>query len=194
MIAAEELANVKAVLFGNQKQANVINDAVVSIVAQYLDSVGQDMQTEELVITGIQDNLRLIAERGVRKEEEVFVQLVAGHKSYCILKEGSPCVVSVNQPNTESPKHNFRILVLGEEDVEEGVESKDMDFEAGKHFEKPAAAPDEVFDPDDSIAEQTRKLKDAIIPMCPPSVKEELADEYAQALYCAQAYFSYNSR
>jgi len=194
MISAENLQNVKAILFGNQKQANVINDAVVAIVAQFLDGKGADMSTQNVTAESIYMTLKECAETGLSKENETFIQLVAGRKSYAVLKEGVPFIVSQNQPNVDSPKYNFRILEVGTEDVEDEVENGEKEMYAGMRFERPAASPDEVINPDDTIAEQTRKLKDAILPMCPEAVKTEIPDEYAQALYCAQAYFSYNSR
>lgn len=194
MISTEALANVKAVLFGNQKQANVINDAVVAIVTQFLDGNGVDMSTQNTTAEGIYTTLKECAEYGLSKENEVFVQLVAGRNSYNVLKEGSPYIVSQNQPNADSPKYNFRIQIVGEEAPDDEVESGDKEMYTGMKFEKPAASLDEVINPDDTIAEQVRKLKDAILPMCPEGVKSEVENEYAQALYCAQAYFDYNSR
>lgn len=194
MINNEYLQNVKAVLFGNQKQANVINDSVVAIVAQYLDGANQDMSTQEATAASIYTELKACADAGLSERNSTFIQLVSGRKSYDVLKEGLPYVVSQNQPNVDSPKYNFRILVVGEDDVEDTVENGEGDVYAGMKFDKPAAAPDEVLNPDDTVADQVRKLKDAILPMCPDGVKQELDDEYAQALYCAQAYFDYNSR
>lgn len=194
MISAEALANVKAVLFGNQKQANVINDSVVAIVAQFLDGRSVDMSTQNSTAEGIYITLKECAEQGLSKENEMFIQLVAGRKSYAVLKDGSPFIVSQNQPNTDSPKYNFRILVVGTEDTEDEAENGEKEMYTGMKFERPAASPDEVLCPDDTISEQVRKLKDAILPMCPDAVKSELTDEYAQALYCASAYFDYNSR
>lgn len=194
LINEEALQNVKSTLFGNQKQANVINDAVVAIVAQYLDGEGVDMSTLESTATGIYETLQEVAHTGMTSHGEMFVQLVAGRKSYDVLKEGLPYIVTQNQPNAESPKINFRVIVVGEEEPEDVVENGEKDVYTGVKFDKPAAAPDEVLNPDDTVAEQVRKLKDAILPMCPDAVKAEISDEYAQALYCAQAYFEYNSR
>lgn len=188
------LQNVKATLFGNQKQANVINDSVVAIVAQYLDGASVNMDTQESTAEGIHSVLTSVAHNGMDKDGEMFVQLVAGRKSYDVLKEGLPYIITQNQPNVDSPKYNFRILVVGEEDPEDVVENGEKDVYTGVKFDRPAAAPEEVLNPEDTIAEQVQKLKDAILPMCPEAVKSEIQDEYAQALYCAQAYFEYNSR
>lgn len=194
MIDNKNLQNVKAVLFGNQKQANVINDSVVILVAQYLENSHKNMDTQESTVESIYDELKAIADFGITDYNRIFIYLVAGRKSYDVIKEGVPYVVTKNQPNADSPKYNFRVCVVGEDDVEDEVVHGEGGVYAGIKFERPAAAPDEVLNPDDTVADQVRKLKDAILPMCPDGVKEELEDEYAQALYCAQAYFDYNSR
>lgn len=193
MVSKEELQNIKAVLFGNQKQANVINESVVAIVAQYLTEHGMALDTEDSVVDSIHGLLQECAEYGVNESNATFIQLVAGPKSYQVLKDKLPYVITVNQPSTESPKHNFRIVIVGEDDVEPEVESG-LPNVGETHFEKPAAAPDEVIDPDDSLKVQAEKLKNAILPMAPSYYMGEVGNEYAVALLCSQAYFEYNSR
>ena len=192
MINAEQLANVKAVLFGNQKQANVINEAVVQIVAEYLDAESCSMEDEESVVHQIYDVLQLYTKNGVDRDDYTFVLLVTGPKSLQVLQDGVPYVITYDQPSIESPKHNFRITALGEEPEVEV--SSSLPSVHATQFDKPAASPEEVIDPQDTIAEQTRKLKDAILPMVPESYKAEITDEYAQALSVAKDYFEYYAK
>lgn len=187
MPSTEQLTNVKKVLFGNQKQANAINDAVVLLVAEELIQNPVSMDTEEYVISGIKQVIEEMAEYGLNETNRMFLLLVTGPNSVHVLEEHVPYRIDVNQPSDQSPKRTFRIVPMGY--VAPEVKVNEVSVAA-----KPAATLDEVYDPTDSFAEQARKLKDAILPTVPGGIKDEVSDEYAQALLCAQAYFEYSSR
>lgn len=188
MASELQFKNVKAVLFGNQKQANAINDAVVTLVTEELLSYpGGNLDSEDGVIACITDVINEMIDAGLNSTNRMFLLLTTGPNSVHVLEEHGPLRLDVTQPSDQSPKHNFRIVPMGY--VAPEVKVHEMAPAA-----KPAATVDEVLDPTDSFAEQARKLKDAILPTVPGPIKDEVSDEYAQALLCAQSYFEYSQR
>lgn len=185
----EKELEIKKLLFGNQKQANAINDAVVSIVTDLFE---KNATPREPGVEPYQAMYNFISEltatgHTLSDDESLFIQLVCGKASYETLKSGVPFIVTCDQPSTESPKYNFRITTLGEEAEEEPDPSTSMHV-----ANKPTVGPDEVYSDDDDFATRARKIKDAILPMVPTGVKAEIPDnEYAQALCCAEYYYGY---
>lgn len=183
----ERALEVKKLLFGNQKQANVINDSVATIVGSYLDEHATAVPGAELYQIVYDLITELSKESSLSSDAELFIKLVCGEPSYNILCSGVPFIVTCDQPSTESPKYNFRITPLGEEAPSEPEASDALAISS-----KPTVGPDEVYNEDDSFAERARKIKDAILPMVPAGVKSEIPDnEYAQALCCAEYYYGY---
>lgn len=191
-LSENQVTNVKRVIFGLQKQANVTNEAVVKLIARgisrlYGDSV---LDTEEGVVSSIQEYLQGCVDKGFA-EDETLIMLIAGEKSLAILNEIGPKTVYVDQPSIESPKHIFRINRLGETDVD-----VDMSAEAGSMYSvtpsAPTVTPDEVYSVDDDFYTRARKIKAAILPTIPDAVKENIPDnEWAQTLCCAEYFYGY---
>lgn len=192
-LSEQQLTNVTHVLFGNQKQANVINKAVVKIVARGLLDVSNSscLDSEESVIKAATDYLQSLCDNGFSGSEH-FVMLLAGEQSLACLKETGPKMVHVNQPNPESPKYTFRVGMLGEEpDVDNSAELSDTSTGTGILGSSTSASFAECpYEPTDDFATRARKIKDAILPLCPGVVKTEIPnDEYAQALCMAEYYY-----
>lgn len=180
----EKEMELKKLLFGNQKQANVINDSVVMIASEYFYAHTTDTQD----MSGAMYKLlqEITGADYATEAAELFVKLVCGVNSFNTWKAGVPFIITADQPSTESPKYNFRITPLGEEVVPE-TEPEDKLQITGK----PLVAPDEVYDERDDFPTRARKIKEAILPLVPASVKAELPDnEYAQALCCAEYYYN----
>ena len=191
-LTENQVTNVKRVIFGLQKQANVTNEAVVKIVARGLvDVAGASvLDSEESVVEAIRNYLQeLVNTNGTM--DDTLVMLVAGEKSLANLKELGPKTVYVNQPNEESPKHIFRINMLGESDID--MSAEEGDYQTPVVTSRPSITPDEVYSMDDDFYTRARKIKSAILPMVPDAVKENIPDnDWAQALCCAEYFYGYH--
>lgn len=187
----EQLLRVKHVIFGNQKQANVTNAAVVKIIANGImrNTNGEGkLDTEADVIQSIQRILEDAISRSdaLTENGEEFVMLVAGEQSLANLKLDGPKYVSAAPASPESPKYNFRIYMLGEE------ATPDM---SGEYTPADATSAvvgiDDSFDRNDIVA-STEALKNKIIATAPQSVIDEFKNDYAAALYLYPAYAKFN--
>lgn len=189
-LTEQQLTNVKHVLFGKQKQANVINESVVKIVARGISEVSgaSVLDSESSFIAAVTSYLTRVIE-GSTSGTDTLIMLLCGEQSYANLSEIGPKEVYCHQPNPESPKFIFRILMLGEEpDVDNSAEDGS--------YSEPAKSSSvnftDMYEKDDDIPTRARKIKDAILTTVPDVVKQELSgNDYAQALYCAQDYFKY---
>lgn len=189
----ESQLEMKKLLFGNQKQANVINDAVVTFAdAFFRDTLDPKYDTDEFeMYQKMYQLLKEVTDFGPKhtRDADLFVMFVCGVESYNIWLSKLPFVLTAEKPSTESPKYNFRISYLGQE-----AQVEPEEVESLKPAAKPAVGPDEVYSDDDTYTERARKIKEAIIPMVPDAVREELKDnEYAQALCCAEYYYGFKS-
>lgn len=190
-LTENQVQNVKHVLFGNQKQANVINEAVVKLVARGLCEVSTSSacDSEESVIKAITEYFQTLVDNQTQGNP-TLIMLMGGEQSLANLREVGPKVVIAEQPNPESPKYIFRIRMLGVDDgdVDMSAESSET---TGSEF--PAMNTPEVecpYEPTDDFPTRARKIKDAILPLIPDGVKMEIPnDEYAQALCCAEYYY-----
>lgn len=183
----ERELDIKKLLFGNQKQANAINDSVVKIVSEYFYTHESELTVDGDLATKMYTMIQNITagERTEDYSQDLFLQLVCGPESFATWESGVPFIVTADQPSTESPKYNFRIYPLGAEVPEEKEEDTSLHIAA-----KPLVGPDEVYDDKDDFPTRARKIKDAILPMVPESVKKEIDNEYAQALCCAEYFYS----
>ena len=189
-LSENQVTVVKKVLFGNQKQANVTNEAVVKIVARGIAEVKtvSVLDSEESFATACKEYLQGCIDKTV-PVNETLVMLLAGEASLANINSDGPRVVSVDQPNPESPKVLFRVHMLGEE------ATVDMSAESGEVNTAYAPVTTHVstecaYDRDDDLATRARKIKDAILPLCPAAVVAEIPDnEYAQALCYAEYYY-----
>lgn len=188
VVSKEKLDNVKRNLFGLQKQANVINESVVKIVAGALaDRYSEDVLDDELtvmqrieeylneVITMPADTLR------TDKDLQLFIMLTAGEQSYANALQEGPKYVSAEQPSPDSPKCNFRIMMLGTQPEKEDV------LEVGRpHSDTSTEIKGDKF----SYRQHAEELKQTVIGIAPQSMKDELGDdEWALALCAAEYYF-----
>lgn len=190
-LTKEQCLNVKHVLFGNQKQANITNEAVVKLVARGILNAKPDctLGTESEVSLAIQGILEGWVQQNYKAEDpmdEVFIMLVAGEVSLANLKEDAPKYVNVYQPNPESPKYNFRVCKLGEEDPE-----IDMSATLGDGVSSASTGGTSGIDVENNrqdIVAYTEELKNRIISVAPESVKAEFGNDYAAALYLYPSY------
>lgn len=186
MLTPEQCNNVKHVIFGNQKQANVTNEAVVKLIAREIvkEEPSCQMSTEVDVMTAIQHILERWIQNGydaVETDEETFVALVAGEVSLSILRSDGPKYVNVSQPSPDSPKYNFRIYRLGE-----GEPEVDMSAEMSSSRPTYTMASGSGIDVENNrqdIVAWTEELKNKIISVAPESVVHEFNNDYAAALY-----------
>lgn len=189
-ISKETLKAIKECLFGLQKQANVINDAVVVLVAKELANSGYtSFNTSEEVKDVIEKYLQSIITDANVSVNKDFLMLIVGPQGVANIEAVGPKMVYVDKPSVESPKWIFRIHMLGEDAA---VEHEAHEGEAAIHVSKPAVSPDEVYSPSDDFYTRACKIKDAILPMVPDAVKAEIKDnEFAQALCCAEYFYGY---
>lgn len=183
----ENVETVKHVLFGLQKQANVTNDAVVKIVTRGVCAKEGSavLYSEDAFIDACRHYLQECV-NNEHSEDDTVIMLLAGEQSLANLKKPGPKVVYVEQPNPESPKHIFRINMLGQE-----PESVDMSVDANITAQPSPAGVEIGSDAYNSMTcyEKACALRDAILPLAPTAVRAEIDDDFALALYCSEAYF-----
>ena len=189
-VSPNTFKSIKECLFGLQKQANVINDGVITIIASELARLGYpEFNDSEEVKDAINELLTKLLQGTDTFSDEALL-LIVGPQGWANLDAVGPKYVYVDKPSTESPKWIFRINMLGEDaEVETEV---DPGEKLAENISKPAVSPDEVYSPSDDFYTRARKIKDAILPMVPAAVKTEIADnEFAQALCCAEYFYGY---
>lgn len=186
---AEQLENVKHVMFGKQKQANVTNEAVVKLIAGDLETCygSSCLNSEETVKDAIKRYLEETID-GKFNNNDMVVMLIVGEQSYNCMKSSGPRVVSVDNPNPDSPKVLFRVYILGE--VPEAQVSSDVTV-GGPVLTpaKPSGSVDHSIDQYDYKTRVDMLVKE-ILPLVPEGVKKELTDPIAQCLCCAEYYYN----
>lgn len=184
------LDNFKKVLYGNQKQANVINESVALYLAKYLSEHGVDFGgdvSEEELVKRISDTMQKCVNHEVQLPDDL-VMLLCGEVSLRFLKSGGPCVLKVDQPNIESPKHTFRIWKLGE--VPEAVHTATVGVPAPTPAPVASAEADKPIE-EGSLMKRAIEEKDKILVHVPSSAKLEIPDnEWALALCYAEYYYN----
>lgn len=180
-----DTSNVKAVLFGKQKQANVINDSVVKIISTALSKAypGTNFDSEDSVIAAIEQFLN--DGMNFQCHDDQVIMLLIGPESFNVFKSEGPKVVVTNQPNPESPKRTFRIYALG------NVDEATVEVNAGG----PVLITPDLLPITDGVEKENYKtrvedLLKQIQPLVPEAVKKELEDPYQQALCCAEYFYS----
>jgi hypothetical protein len=179
------LTCIKHVLFGLQKQANVINDAVVTLVAKELAS---KMDVVNLSTTGavdleIQKYVAGCMAKTISYDENILM-LIVGEQSVANMSCGEPITLVAENISDTSPKMLYRIAVLGKEaDIERPVELGDTTVV--REPMTPMITPDGFW-------ERACAIRDRILPTVPQAVKDEInGNEFAQCLVCAEQYFKY---
>ena len=198
------LENVKGVIFGQQKQAGVQNDAVVKLIARELsEKMGvSEISSIDEAHAHIMAYLNGAVNKAVNYNGDVLM-LIAGEQSLSNLESGELVTVTESEASESSTKHYYRILLDGQEpDIDNtgslgSVPSMDFKSEEMPSNHIPERERGEGFkrlDPNASFATQAAQLLDAIRPLVPDAVKSEIPNnEYAQALVCAEQYFKYRS-
>ena len=189
MLQMMEAENIKKVLFGNQRQADAINDAVVNFIGNFIadNNVGS-VATEDAVIDTISEYLSRCIDRP-EIANELVIRFITGDMGYANLKSGAPLSLSVKQPNIESPKLLFRIVVFGDDPVVP-IKTPAPTF-TGEVVDDSAASvtADKKVEGTETFAERAERIKKEILPIVPDAVRREVTDEYAQALCCAEYYY-----
>ena len=188
-VSSNTFKSIKECLFGLQKQANVINDGVITIIASELARLGYpDFSDADEVKDAIVDLLNKMLQGTDTFSDEALL-LIAGPQSYANIDAVGPKTVYSDKPSTESPKWIFRINMLGED--AEVIHEVEPGERLAESISKPTVSPDEVTSPDDDFQTRADKIRDAILPMVPAGVKMEVSDPYAQALCCAEYYYNF---
>ncbi len=194
-LTPERLDNVKHVLFGNQKQANVINDAVAQIVAEgvaELTDVGS-LDSEDFFIGAVYDLLTNVV-NGTARMPEKLMALICGYESVKFYNESGPKIVTKDIPNPESPKVLFRIYPLGANDA--STENKKVVAgESGTEITHTVKEmpPEVKVTRDENAYEHVQVLISKLAPLCPSAPARELGgDKILCALYASEYYFSSN--
>lgn len=189
MLQMMEAENIKKVLFGNQRQADVINDAVVNFIGNFIvdNNVGS-IANEGAVIDTISEYLSRCIDRP-EIANELVIRFITGDMGYANLKSGAPLSLSVEKPNPESPKVLFRIVVFGNAP---GTSTKTSTptFTGEVVGESTASTTvNKKVEGTETFAERAERIKNEILSIVPCEVRREVTDEYAQALCCAEFYY-----
>lgn len=182
----QHLDNIKQIIFGQQKQANVINDAVVKIIARELaDKAGKDdLFTIDDVEFAIMEYLKGAV--GGNAYDDTAMMLIVGEQSLANLKSDELVTVTAETASDTSTKVNFRIRPLSGADAD--VDSTGVRGDAqAKSYDKSAATAMRERDPNATFQNTVDDLRDKLLPMVPDAVKAEVSDPYAQALYALYA-------
>lgn len=191
-LSEEQKKVVKAVLFGNQKQASVINEGVIAIVGRGIAEAttgDSALASENAFVEAVTSFLQTSVDNG-KPINTIILMLVGGERSLLALQAEGPKCVLCESAGPETPKYNFGIYMLGEQapvaadgNIEGTPVSADMPKftpEAQKKFE------------DMSYSAQRDFLVSVITPLVPEAVKAELSNPVEQALVGSQWYFKNN--
>ncbi len=197
--------NVKHVLFGLQKQGNVINEALCDDITNFICEQlgGEACSSEDSVIDSIKQLGQDVID-GTHELPDWFIKYVMGTQSFNNLKTShSPLVMSAERSNPESPKMNFRILVLGElpeESAEStlrtatggftvtGPEVSHQDMGATLKTELPNSKSEHM----ETARERVDRLVRTLSRLCPIEAAKELDSDIERALYVSEFYFKNN--
>lgn len=200
-----QLTNVKHILFGNQKQANVINESVASIVARHLVESGFEsaLNSEADIMEAIKSTLDKYIEspETLDGKGKMFVMLTAGEQSLANIASAAQnenAIATVVYLGVDgSPKVNYRVHL----DVKPAEIERDAVI--GDISSKPAFDKDlKGDDKDDTIKPYNERktnmqpqeaadwLQAKILQVAPHAFDNEFVDEKSKALYYADAYFS----
>lgn len=181
----EQLTVVKHVIFGLQRQANVINDAVVKIIARGIANFmggAECMCDERTFADAVASYLNECVVQGSASDPDL-VMLIAGEKSLAALNAAGPKIVTCDTVSDDSPKYNFRIAKLGQTLADNSY--------AVKPKKEAVQITGEYVKEDESYRAQAEKLKNDILAVAPEAMKAEINDnDYMLALCAAPYYFS----
>lgn len=183
---------VKAVLFGKQKQANVINDGVVAIVGKGIaeaTSGSSVLESEPAFIDAVESFLKTCVETG-RPVNSMILMLLGGEQSLLCLQNEGPKTIICESAGPDTPKYHFGICMLGSMPETAPAE---IEGESAPVDDRPKFTQEEQKKFEDmSYAAQCDYLIQKITPLVPEAVKKELSVPAEQALVGAQWYFKNN--
>lgn len=191
-LSEEQKKVVKAVLFGNQKQASVINEGVVAIVGRGIaeaTSGDSALASEHDFVDAVTSFLQTSVDNG-KPVNSVILMLVGGERSLLALQAEGPKCVMCESAGPETPKYNFGIYMLGEQ-APAATESHIEGIPVPTDMSKFTPEAQKKFE-DMSYTAQRDFLVNAITPLVPEAVKAELSNPVEQALVGSQWYFKNN--
>lgn len=191
----KHLDNIKALLFGQQKQASVINDAVVKMVARELSSVLGVSDTVDVddAHAKIMSYLFACVNSSAPYTDDVLM-LIVGEQGLANLKSGEEVTVTEDDASETSTKKYYRIEVKGQNAAVDN--SGDLGYKVKQQNALPngGVANYGGRDRNADFWTQAQQLRGAIQPLVPDAVKQEIPDNvFAQCLVCAEQYFKFNS-
>lgn len=204
-ISDAQLVSVKHVLFGNQKQANVINESVASIVAKHLiENFGESaVSTEDGIAKNIETCLNSYIDNPSHLDgkAKMFVMLTAGEQSLANIaaasgNENAVATVMI-MPVDNSPKVNFRVhLDVKPAEVERDAMVGNISSTPKFDSELKGDDRDDVTKPfverktNMQPQEAADWLQGKILAVAPHAFDSEFVDDKSKALYYADAYFA----
>lgn len=201
----QHLNNIKELLFGQQKQASVINDAVVKMVARELSATFGINDTSSLddAHAKIMSYLFAVVGNGVTYNEDALM-LIVGEQSLANLKSGEIVSVYESDASDTSTKKIYRINTQNQATVDNTGEAGNKSTyealpgnvieDARDWYPESYQKEQKKLDPNADFWLKAQQLRDAILPLVPDAVKTEIPNnEFAQALVCAEQYFSYRN-
>lgn len=188
-LSETQLENVKHVLFGNQRQANVINEAVTFIVAGTLSELRgkESLDSEQSVVMSINSYLQEAVDGNI-VPDETFILLTAGTQSLQCLKSDGEKMASAENPDPESPKYLFRIHLV--DDAEQSDISRPTQFTVRTGDRPVLPESDNKFSVGETAQQKVDRLTKELSELCPEAVMQELGgDAKSAAIFVAEAYY-----
>lgn len=178
MIVTPEVLEIAThVLFGNQKQANVQNVAVASIVVEEVakECGANSVSSESTFVTSVTEFLNRCATNAVTQSQYLACKLLVGVKAVDVLTSGQPVEIVAESAGDNTPKYYF--FVHTKEEVKEVT-----------HYVRACASADDTSEViDDSIQGKVDAMRDKLITLVPDVIKAELNNnDYACALWATQ--------
>lgn len=179
-----EFDSVKKVLFGNQVQSSVMNDAIATIVLNYIKATRNIAVSNcDEAVTVLSDIItELINRSSYKVDDEYFLRLVLGNTGYNNVISGDPVVLNVNRMSPESPKHTFRVSLFGV-DADDREVSIDTILKDEVMVELDSDADSEETNPYVRIA---NGICEEVAPYVPDALKQNVSDKYIRALITAK--------
>ena len=178
------------ILFGKQKQASVQNDAVTRIIASSMHSIYGDsfFDSSATMCEGIVKFLQDAVDNGLKPNDKIVMMLIAGEDSVRRLNNEGPKLIMDDQPSPDSPKHYFRVAMMG--DMSGPGSGMDVgNFEEKMNppqepIEKPSGVDTSIsYNKDATYADIVKELVAEYAPLAPESAKAELSNDTECALF-----------
>lgn len=190
-------ASVKAIqecIFGNQKQANATNQAVVYLISKELDRVMNPPEFNDYreAADCIRDYLLKAVTEGADYCDDKIISLIVGVPGFSLIKTGKNVNVACGQKTPDSPKFIFQI----QEALPDPITGKETGF---SNVNKPGAKTTLNYRTeegsfthgDGSPMELATIERDKILKIIPSSRVESFGGNmWAAAMFFAKAYYT----